>query len=238
MTSENLRTASSTGSLQLGSRSMGAKFFLVLLLAALMSLPGVFLSSTTEERAQQHHVENPVSAASAPRNVLGIRLADSYRSVQRSLKYITLFLGLVFLTFFLFEVSTGSRVHPAQYALIGVGQIVFYLLLLSLAEHMGFDWAFLLASAATITLFSANAEWIFGSRHHAIRSALAFSLVYLFIYALLRLEDYALLVGSVASFAAVGVTMYLTRRIDWYGTATRQSQTSAAAGAVRESWLG
>ena len=66
-----------------------------------------------------------------------------YRSVTRSLKYVLLFLGLVFLTYFVFEATTGKRVHPAQYVLVGTAQIIFYLLLLSLSEKMGFDIAFL-----------------------------------------------------------------------------------------------
>ena len=79
------------------------------------------------------------NATVQPTTVLGIRLADSYRSMRRSLHYIILFLGLVFLTYFLFEVHTGKSVHPAQYALVGIAQTIFYLLLLSFAEHLGFD---------------------------------------------------------------------------------------------------
>jgi inner membrane protein len=69
-----------------------------------------------------------------------IEVADPYQSVSRSLKYVLLFLGLVFLSYFVFEVTTGKRVHPAQYILVGIAQIIFYLLLLSLAERIGFDW--------------------------------------------------------------------------------------------------
>ena len=87
------------------------------------------------------------------RGALGVsfvELADPYQSVTRSLKYALLFIGLVFLSYFLFEVSTGKRIHPAQYILIGIAQIVFYLLLLSIAERIGFDLAFVIAAAATV----------------------------------------------------------------------------------------
>ena len=83
-----------------------------------------------------------------------IEVADPYQSVNRSLKYVLLFFGLLFLTYFMFEVSTGKRVHPAQYVLVGVAQIIFYLLLLSLAERIGFDWSFLIAGAATVSLLA------------------------------------------------------------------------------------
>lgn len=145
-----------------------------------------------------------------------VEVADPYQSVDRSLKYVLLFIGLLFLTYFLFEVSTGKRVHPAQYALVGVAQIIFYLLLLSLAERIGFDWSFLIAGGATVCLLAANAAWVFASRMQGVRALGIFSLLYALIYVLLRLEDNALLVGAVASFVAVAAVMYLTRNIDWY----------------------
>jgi inner membrane protein len=145
-----------------------------------------------------------------------IEVADSYQSVNRSLKYVLLFVGLVLLSYFVLEVVTGKRVHPAQYILVGVAQIIFYLLLLSLSERVGFDWAFGMAGAATVGLLSANAGWIFASVVQGLRALVTFTLLYTGIYLLLRAEDNALLIGAVMSFLAVAATMYLTRRIDWY----------------------
>jgi inner membrane protein len=147
-----------------------------------------------------------------------IEVADPYQSVTRSLKYILLFIGLIFLSYFIFEVITKKRVHPAQYVLVGVAQIIFYLLLLSLAERIGFDFGFLIAGAATVILLSSNAGWIFAGRVHTVRALVVFTLLYALIYMLLRLEDNALLVGAIASFLAIASAMYLTRSIDWYGS--------------------
>jgi len=147
-----------------------------------------------------------------------IEVADPYQSVNRSFKYLPLFLGLVFLSYFVFEATTGKRVHPAQYILVGIAQIIFYLLLLSLAERIGFSFGFLVAGAATVILLSTNAAWIFSSRSQGIRALAIFTPLYVLIYLLLRLEDNALLVGAIASFLAVAATMYFTRRIDWYGS--------------------
>lgn len=225
------------------SRSMGAKFFVLLLLAAFMSIPALFVNSLTTDRAAARGADttyNANSVATKPPAVLGIRLADSYRSTQRSLKYITLFLGLVFVTYFILEVHTGKRVHPGQYALVGVGQTVFYLLLLSLAERIGFDFAFLIAGLSTVLLFALNAEWVFLSRKLGLRALAVFTLLYTFIYVLLRLEDYALLIGAITSFSAVAATMYFTRNIDWYSTtggATPMPAGSTQASVPRESWL-
>lgn len=159
-----------------------------------------------------------------------VEVTDPYQSVNRSLKYSLLFLGLVFLSYFVFEVTTGKRVHPAQYLLVGVAQIIFYLLLLSLSERTGFDAGFLFAGGATVILLSTNAGWVFSSRLQAIRAFMIFSALYSLIYLLLRLEDNALLVGAIAGFLAVATAMYLTRSIDWYSTplGTAASRSGAA----------
>jgi inner membrane protein len=155
-----------------------------------------------------------------------IELADPYQSVTRSLKFILLFIGLIFLSYFIFEVTTGKRVHPAQYVLVGIAQIIFYLLLLSLSERIGFDLGFLIAGSATVILLSTNAGWIFAGRVHGFRALVVFTLLYSLIYVLLRLEDNALLVGATASFLAVAAAMYLTRSIDWYGSLPQASTTT------------
>lgn len=158
-----------------------------------------------------------------------IEVADPYQSVTRALKYVPLFVGLVFLSYFIFEVTARKRVHPAQYVLVGLAQLIFYLLLLSLAERVGFDWGFLLAGGATVLLLSVNTKWIFASMLQAIRALVVFSLLYCFIYLLLRLEDNALLVGAVASFIAIAAVMYFTRNMDWYTSITPGSETAPTA---------
>lgn len=155
-----------------------------------------------------------------------IEVADPYQSVNRSLKYLPLFVGLVFLSYFIFEATTRKRVHPAQYILVGLAQLIFYLLLLSLAERIGFDWGFLLAGSATVLLLSINAKWIFVSLAQGLRAFAVFTLLYCFIYLLLRLEDNALLVGAVASFLAVAAVMYFTRKMDWYISITSSTEES------------
>lgn len=161
-----------------------------------------------------------------------VELVDPYQSVNRSLKYVPLFLGLVFLSYFIFEVTARKRVHPAQYLLVGIAQIIFYLLLLSLTERIGFDLGFLLAGAATVILLAANAGWIFTSRKQGWRALAIFALLYGLIYMLLRLEDNALLVGAIASFLAVAAAMYFTRRIDWYSSIPAVPNGQTESGAV------
>lgn len=204
------------------SRSMGIKLIVVCALALLMTIPSFFVSSLANERAQlAANSAKSAQTSTAPQStILGspIRAVDTYRSVNRSLKYVLLFLGLVFLTYFIFEATSEKRVHPAQYILVGTAQIIFFLLLLSLAEKIGFDLAFLFAGSATVALLSTNAVWVFISRSQGLRALGIFSLLYTLIYLLLRVEQDALLIGAVASFLAVAAAMYFTRNIDWYSS--------------------
>jgi inner membrane protein len=204
-----------------GSRSMGMKLILVCVLALLMTIPSFFVSGLVDERSQEpEHAVQQAKDHAGPQMLLGstIKLVDSYRAVNRSLKYALLFLGLVFITYFVFEATTGKRVHPAQYVLVGTAQLIFYLLLLSLSEKIGFDFAFLLAGGATVGLLATNAGWVFVSRLQGVRALVVFTLLYTLIYLLLRLQDDALLIGAVSSFLAVASVMYFTRKIDWYSS--------------------
>jgi inner membrane protein len=182
------------------------------------------------------HSEGQASAISGlDATALGVsfvEVADPYQSVNRSLKYIPLFLGLLFLSYFVFEVTTGKRIHPAQYILVGIAQIIFYLLLLSIAERIGFDLGFLLAGTATVLLLAANAGWMFASRLQGIRALAVFGLLYGLIYTLLRVEDNALLIGAIVSFLAVAAAMYFTRRIDWYSSLPGLGAQDPGAGGV------
>jgi len=143
--------------------------------------------------------------------------ANPYQAVERALKYALLFLGVVFLAYFLMEATSDRRVHPAQYILVGLAQLIFYLLLLALAERIGFDLAFLIAATATVTLIGGYAGAAFRSRRRGVIAFFAFAALYALIYMLMRLEDYALLAGSIAAFAAIAAAMWFTRSLDWYG---------------------
>ncbi len=140
-----------------------------------------------------------------------------YKSVNRALKYALMFLGLVFLTFFLIEATLGGRAHAAQYILLGLAQVVFYLLVLAFAEHIGFDTAFVGAAAATVALSGLYAATVFRSLFKGFLASFAFAGAYGLIYLLMKSEDYALLIGSVAAFGGVALTMAVTRNLDWYG---------------------
>ncbi|MDX2275174.1 MAG: cell envelope integrity protein CreD [Hyphomonadaceae bacterium] len=142
---------------------------------------------------------------------------DVYRGVMRAVQYGIMFIGIVFLATLIFEAVSGKRAHPAQYILVGLAQCVFYLLLLSITELIGFTPAFALAAGATVLLLAYYAGVSFKSQAVGLRALFALALLYGAMYVLMTLEDFALFAGSVVAFVVIAATMIATRRIDWYG---------------------
>ena len=158
-------------------------------------------------------------SSQAHKSAFGVSLlqpVDIYQQTERAVKYAALFIVLTFVIAFLWEVTGGVLVHPVQYLFVGFAMCIFYLLLLSLAEHVGFDRAYFVAAAATVTLLSWYWTWILRGVARAAVMCLALVSLYGFLYLLLRLEDYALLAGSLGLFAMLALVMFLTRRVDWY----------------------
>jgi inner membrane protein len=141
---------------------------------------------------------------------------DSYAKTGRTTKYGVLFLFLTFAVYFLFEILGRIRVHPFQYLLVGFALCLFYLLLLSLSEHIGFGTAYLLASAGTVGLIAVYSGSVLGSLGRAAAIGAGLAGLYSYLYVLLQLEDYALLLGSLGLFGLLSAAMVLTRRVDWY----------------------
>jgi inner membrane protein len=141
---------------------------------------------------------------------------DSYRNVERAIKYGILFVVLVFATFFLFEVLAGLRLHPFQYALVGAALSLFYLGLLSLSEFLAFGTAYATAAVTTAALI-----WFYTLKvlQSGRRSAWIVALllgIYGFLYVTLQLQDYSLLFGTAGLFLVLGALIVVTRNIDWY----------------------
>jgi inner membrane protein len=139
-----------------------------------------------------------------------------YQLTLRAAKYAVLFIGLTFVAYFLFEVMAGLRLHPLQYLLVGFANALFYLLLLSLAEHIGFGWAYLASTGASISLVAGYSVAILERRSRGVLMALILAGLYAFLYMTLKAETYALLAGALGLWVALAIVMFLTRRIDWY----------------------
>ena len=150
-----------------------------------------------------------------------------YSQADRASKYGLLFVLLTFVGFFMFELIKQLRIHPIQYLLVGLALAIFFLLLISLSEHIPFLWAYLAASGACIGLLGFYLSHVLRSRVRGIGFAAMLAALYAVLYGLLISEDNALVLSSMMLFAILAAIMVITRRIDWYGVA-RQPDAVAA----------
>ncbi len=141
---------------------------------------------------------------------------DVYKESTRAVKYMFLFVGLTFIIFFLIEIIHGRRIHPFQYLLVSFALLIFYLLLLSLSEQIGFNLAYLISAVSIIILIAFYAVKILGSKMFALLVSGSLTLLYGFLYILLRNQDYSLLLGSIGLFVILALIMYFSRNINWY----------------------
>lgn len=145
-----------------------------------------------------------------------VKTADHYQKCSRSTKYGILVILLVYLSFFLNETITKQKIHPFQYILVGFAILVFYLLLLSTSEQLGFNPAYLISALSVTGMVLAYSKTFVKTWMNAFLLTLILGLCFGFIFVLMQLESYALLAGSIGLFCILGLTMFLTRKIDWY----------------------
>lgn len=140
---------------------------------------------------------------------------DSYQQTTRSVKYAILIILLTFTAFFLIEWIYARAIHSLQYVLVGLALCLFYTLLLSFSEYIGFNRAYLVAAAATIALIAWYVRSILRSSKMSLFVGCLLALQYGFIFTLIQLQDYALLMGSIGLFLTLAVVMYFSRKIKW-----------------------
>jgi inner membrane protein len=145
-----------------------------------------------------------------------VQPADQYAKTSRSVKYAILIIGLTFALFFIIELMQKKALHPVQYVLVGLALSIFYTLLLSISEIILFDYAYLIAATATVILIMLYAKGHFNNWATASIFGGILSALYGFIFVLIRLEDTALLVGSIGLFIVLALVMYASRKINWY----------------------
>jgi inner membrane protein len=150
--------------------------------------------------------------------LFGVKLklpVDQYQKTMRTSKYGILIILLTFISLFLTEMISKQKIHVFNYILIGAALVIYYTLLLSFAEQIGYNWAYLIASAATIALVAGFIASLLKNKKAAVLFTLILTIFYIFIYVIIQLEDLALLIGSVALFIIVSILMYFSRKINW-----------------------
>lgn len=157
-------------------------------------------------------------------DAIGLSLVEPvnlYSKVDRATKYGLLFVLLTFTGFFMLETIKQLPIHPVQYALVGLALALFFLLLLSLSEHIDFGWAYLVAAVACVGLIGHYLGHVLRSRLRGLGFAATLGLLYAALYGLLVSEDNALVLGSGLLFAILAAIMVATRKVDWYRVSVR-----------------
>ena len=149
---------------------------------------------------------------------------DNYQKSHRSIKYAILFIGLTFLVFFFIEVFQSAFIHPIQYILVGIALVIFYTLLLSISEYLKFNMSFFISA---LLLISGYVKAILKSTKLTGFISGLLSILYIFIFVIIQLEDFALLIGSIGVFVILALIMFFSRKIDWYSIGNNGNNPAA-----------
>jgi len=141
---------------------------------------------------------------------------DQYQKSMRSSKYGVLVIMLTFVALFMVEIMKKIRIHPFQYILIGAALIIYYSLLLSFSEQVGYNWAYLISTVATVTLVGLYSTTFLNSKLLVVTFTSLLAFFYGFIFVIIQLQDFSLLLGSIGLFLIIGAIMYFSKGIKWY----------------------
>ncbi len=161
----------------------------------------------------------PLATKAGCVEILGVGFMDpvnTYSLSDRATKYGFLFIALTFVAVGLFEFMRGLRVHPIQYFLVGAAISIFFLLLMSLSEHLSFGLAYALAASACVLLLGYYASFMLKGWHRGMPFGVGIATLYGMLYLLLQLEQTAMVVGAIALFIVLSAVMTLTRKVNWY----------------------
>jgi inner membrane protein len=147
---------------------------------------------------------------------------DAYTLADRATKYGILFVLLTFVGFFMFELIKQLPIHPIQYGLVGLALAIFFLLLVSLSEHIRFGAAYLISAAACIGLLAFYLSAVLRSTTRGLGFAAMLATLYAALYGVLISEDNALVLGAGLLFLILATIMVVTRKVDWYALQHRQ----------------
>lgn len=214
------------------------KLLFIAALVLLLQVPLQLVNSLQQERRETRASGGKASVAATATEVRGVRASvkappptvgqsaeagaaaegvfEAYRMVERALKHGVLVLALVFAAFFLFETLAGLRLHAVHYGLVGAAMCLFYLALLALGEVVEPGAAYVGAAGASSLLVTLYSAAILKTRGRAMVIGALLASVHSVLYVVLRMENFALLAGTGALFAALAAVMYFTRHIDWH----------------------
>lgn len=175
--------------------------------------------STNAQQQLRDNEATPAGTAQVALDRFGVAFIEPvnvYSMAERATKYGLLFVALTFAAFFMFEVLKMLPIHPVQYLLVGLALVLFFLLLVSLSEHIRFGVAYLVASAGCIVLIGFYLSAVLRDWRRGMAFGAALTLLYGALFGLLISENNALVLGSILLFAVLSGVMVATRKVDWY----------------------
>lgn len=164
----------------------------------------------------QQWINNQYSTQGSEFGVELLLPVDQYQKTMRSVKYAIMFIALTFMVFLFIEILNKKRIHPIQYILVSLGIVLFYSLLTSLSEQISFGVSYCISATAIIALITTYIHLIFKQAKITLTLLSLLIVLYVFLFTLLQLQDYALLLGNIGLFIALAVIMFSSRKIDWY----------------------
>lgn len=170
------------------------------------------INSTFEDGADLYREINSLPAFS----VTVETPADQYQLIDRAVKYAVLLIAMTFMAFFIFETLTATVMHPMQYLLVGMSLVMFYLVLLALSEHIGFNLAWLSASLVCAFINGIYLQAVMKGWKRSLAFSAGLLILDGVLWQLLRSQESALLLGTGVLLVVLTTVMFLTRHIDWY----------------------
>ncbi len=152
-------------------------------------------------------------------SAFGVKLlvpVDEYQKTMRTSKYGMMIVVLTFLSFFMVELFSKKVIHPIQYLLVGLALLIFYSILLAISEYILFQYSYLISSLLIIGLIGFYVKSIYKSKQISSIITGMLLMFYGFMYVILQLQDYSLLLGTIALFIILAAIMFFTRKINWF----------------------
>jgi len=162
-------------------------------------------------------------------SAFGVKLlvpVDEYQKTMRTSKYGLMIIILTFLSFFMIELFSKKVIHPIQYLLVGLALIIFYSILLAISHYILFQYSYLISSLLIIALIGFYARSIYQSNQISIVISGMLMMFYGFMYVILQLQDYSLLIGTIALFIILAAIMFFTRKINWFDVLSNKSNVT------------
>ena len=139
-----------------------------------------------------------------------------YRQVMRAVKYSILFIMLSLFVVYIFEVTSKRFTHYVQYGVVGFSLTMFYLVLLSMSEYFSFNLAYIIAALMVVIPNSLYIKAVTKNSKYGVGMLAFLSGIYAVLYSILKMEQYALITGTILLMTVLYVMMYITRNIETY----------------------